>query len=378
MTLTSRLKLFRWITLVLLLRSAVALGDGDYLVTVEDLTVLQGSVTRTSEHLELVGDSKGAILLDASGPARQLDAYSRLEIHIDTEKLKTLSIVFIPEDETSDAYTVRLPFDAQDNVVSLALPQIPEFQGALSKLGLIAEVSPGENARVYSVKLYQISTFERIKRQFFGLYPRRFWRTNEINGYRGYGGSFAASPPVFSFLAVFAGVLVAYGLYSVVRGGRLGFRWHYVSVIFFMTWLCLDGLWQLRLSQFAANSLEIYSGKTLEQKLALSPDSEAAAFASLVKESVRNANARLFIVSDGDYNSMVVAYYLAPLNVFWDRRNPVIPEPKYLRRGDYLVLVSPHSVQYNPDINALRAVQGAPLAADVLEVHRAGALAQVR
>ena len=51
-------------------------------------------------------------------------------------------------------------------------------------------------------------------------------------------------------------------------------------------------------------------------------------------EYIDSPGSRVFVASEDIYLGMRAAYYLYPLNVFWQLEDPEMPANKYMRPGD--------------------------------------------
>ena len=142
--------------------------------------------------------------------------------------------------------------------------------------------------------------------------------------------------------------LLAYRSLIFIFRTRLQFNWSVVALIFLATWVVLDLLWQHRLLHQVVDTHRLFAGKNTEQKLAVGPDAELYNFANSVKPLLDAAEPRIFVTSTDNYSGMRTAYYFFPLNVHWSLYGPPLPHWKFLREGDYVVLINPSTLTFDP------------------------------
>ena len=71
------------------------------------------------------------------------------------------------------------------------------------------------------------------------------------------------------------------------------------------------------------------------------------------------------------------AYYMSPLNTYWHRKGPELPSAEQLTSGDYLLVIAPSAVRYNPDKGNLRYGAMDPIAIETVHRDRQGLLLRV-
>lgn len=203
----------------------------------------------------------------------------------------------------------------------------------------------------------------------------RPWRPADINVYTG-TRSFGVGPHPAPFFALLSLVGTA-TYFALCRLRRRRFRVGTAGVVILACWLALDMFWQLRLVQQVSLTWSTFGRLASEDKLVASNDAGLVRFTRAVKAKIPAADARVFIASASDIRGMHSAYYMAPLNTYWHRWGPELPEPRYLAAGDYLLVIAPSAVRYDPWRGRLLYGAGPAIAIETLYRDRSGLLLRV-
>jgi hypothetical protein len=139
-----------------------------------------------------------------------------------------------------------------------------------------------------------------------------------------------------------------------------------LPMLFLIAWLTLDMVWQGKLLQQLFETRAQFSGKTMTEKLQSGGDGELYEFIEDAHSLIDSANARVYVGSASEYQGMRGAYYLYPLNVFWQRHTQGLPGVEYLSRGDYLVILQPSELQFDKQKSILSLPDGSPLQVEAL------------
>lgn len=137
------------------------------------------------------------------------------------------------------------------------------------------------------------------------------------------------------------------------------------AVIIFTAWVALDAFWQWRLWQQLDATRARYASLGSSEKPLASEDAVIARLTDRARDVIDNPEQRVFIASQSDSNGMRAAYYMSPFNTYWHRHGKELPETKYLRTGDYILIVRPSTVLYNREAGRIRLPLGEEL--DVIE-----------
>lgn len=249
--------------------------------------------------------------------------------------------------------------------VWLATEELKGWTGKIDDLSMAITGPAGDTVRIRDFSIFPASITRQLQAIFSDLTGFFPWNRAAMNTYTGVSNvsSFYPIPLTVAFLLL---SLLAYGVLIVVFRPRLQFNWTVVALIFFVSWIMLDLIWQNRLLHQLVDTQRTFSGKDLPQKLTAGPDASLFGLAAELVPRLESLDSRVFVVSDDIYRGMRVAYYLYPFNVYWSLHSADLPSDNYLRKGDYIVLVKPTAIGFNRKLHLLFAEQRNNLEADLI------------
>ena len=179
------------------------------------------------------------------------------------------------------------------------------------------------------------------------------WSLTSINRYTGIVTSKTGFSPV-PIIAILLGLsLLAYALLLLVFKTKIRFDWRIVATLTIVCWMTLDLLWQTRLLQRLVDTRQTFAGMEHDDKLTAAPNGRLFQFIKRVKHKADTPNARFFIGTSYEYFAVLGAYHLYPKNAYWKRYGPELPDKRYLHKGDYIVIVRPSTIRFDPRTNIL-------------------------
>ena len=226
------------------------------------------------------------------------------------------------------------------------------WAGDLVELAVLVSGAPGDEFVIEAVELLPASPHNQLRAFLSDWNSFVPWGLHSINHYQAARSAGVTLYPVPLIAALLTASLFAYGVLLLVLES-LRFDWRVVSVIFIVCWLSLDLSWQGKLWRQLEITYSHYAGKTSDAKLLAGPDAALVQFMSDVAQRIASAETRVFVASRDDYSGMRGSYYLYPLNVFWQRSGPELPAAKYIRSGDYIVLINPTALLFETQDNTL-------------------------
>ncbi|MEM6486433.1 MAG: hypothetical protein AAF662_15795, partial [Pseudomonadota bacterium] len=173
------------------------------------------------------------------------------------------------------------------------------------------------------------------------------WTITSINNYPDPGRWASALPLVLSL-----GVLLGLALAVFVIASRLGLpksTWlRSFALLFVFCWVLLDLNWLQQQRYNARQALKTFSGKTESARLRASPDASIHRLSQRVFDEVRSSDSTpaIFVSSTSDYAGMRAAYFLYPMNVYWERFEE-LPAQKSFVSGDHILVVNPTRHRYS-------------------------------
>jgi hypothetical protein len=241
----------------------------------------------------------------------------------------------------------------------------------LLELALVLRGEPKETVVIQSASLHPASPHAEIQAFFADWFAFRPWSTSSINTFTGVRAIPPRFYPVLVAAVVLSSSLLVYLLYLLIRRRVRRLDWRVPAAIFVICWLGLDLVWQAKLlRQLEVTHLQ-FAGKNSAEKLLVGPDAALVRFMSNVHQRVSAADSRVFVASANAYSGMRANYYLYPLNVYWQRGGSELPDPEHFNSGDYVVMVKPSDLRFDPDAGVLHSPEGQhitvePLASDGL------------
>jgi hypothetical protein len=297
--------------------------------------------TFSEDGVKLAPDRARAIVkLDTGGIEAAHYPFLHIALKNPTRSLKVM-ISFEADGKRSDDYTLEA---TSPTSVWLATNEFQGWKGSIEAVELTF-IAPGrESVHIADLSLHPASSTRQLRAIVSDLSSFKPWKRAQMNTHTGVAkvASFYPVPLVMTWLLL---SLSIYGL--IVLFTRRAFNWTEVGLIFLACWVSLDLVWQKRLTHQVTHSFQTFSGKTSEEKLAAGPDGKLYRFISTVKQHIESPDARVFVASSDLYRGMRGAYYLYPLNPYWKLEGPQIPDGRFMREGDYVLLLAPTRVKLN-------------------------------
>jgi hypothetical protein len=125
--------------------------------------------------------------------------------------------------------------------------------------------------------------------------------------------------------------------------------WPGVLALVAVGWLLLDLPWQWELASRLADSRERFAGVPAAERPGRGGHALPWSIARFVRPIVEASPGRIFVASRHEASGMFTAYYLYPLNPYWERGGPELPAAAAMRPGDYLLLVRPTGLRIDRD-----------------------------
>ena len=252
------------------------------------------------------------------------------------------------------------------------------WRGGLRNLGVGLQGEPGSTVVLRSITLRPPSLRAFLGATLSEWTLFRPWQQASINAYTGSGTPGPAIYPTPAAAALLVLSLLVYGALWLLLRRRTALDWRVAAALGLTCWVVLDLPWQSRLWQQLGETRETFAGKTGNERRLAAPDGALYAFVSDVREAVADPASRVFLATGSDYLGVRGAYHLFPMNVFWRRHGPELPDPQFLRAGDYILVYAPRAVRYHSNEGVLRWPDGNEVAVDELMLRPNGGLFRVQ
>ncbi len=151
-----------------------------------------------------------------------------------------------------------------------------------------------------------------------------------------------------------------------------------LAALFALAWFALDARWIANLVRQTGVTLARYEGMATRDKHAADDDGQLYLFIEKVRAAMPAAPARIFVAASTPYLRGRAAYHLYPHNVWFEPSRDVLPQPEWLRAGDWLLVYQRRGVQYDAAGKSLRWDNGATVGADMKLLGPGAALFQIR
>ncbi len=304
-------------------------------------------------------DARSPMTLDATGNAtRVLHAgtlhaadFPLLHLRLENPGRDDVQLALRWRSAQGDAHP-RLPIAFVDKDTWLVLAGQRHWQGEVRGLELLASGPPGSQLTIAGASLQQLTPGAALRSLLWHWTRTPDWSLLSVNAYRaGWPGQSLLQPA----LAVSLWLLLSVLSYAALRlARRTAPTLPVIGALFLAGWVALDLLWMHRLLQQHETSRATLAGRSDAEKGRRGQDSGMLELAEKVRAAVPDDGAsRVFVVSDNDYFGMRSAYYLMPLNAYWNRRQE-LPGRQHLQTGDFILLVPPARTAIDVQRRALR------------------------
>ena len=339
-----------------------------------DFALEMGSAVPQAGGLHLSPNESGQVYIALPPRSTDLAQQHLLDIEFADSPPQVIFLIWNNDIEPQQLYQFRLP-PQQQNPVVFDMSGVKGWDGRATRLGIGLRLRPEQQVVLRSVSLDSPTLLTPVGKALRNWSHFRPWKQVDINVYTG-TRKFGEGPhpaPVFALLCLFG--LVLY--FAFARIGRRRFSVGVAGTIVLGAWLMLDLFWQLRLWQQVPITLKQFGGLNSDEKLLASSDADLIGFVTAARQKITDEEARVFVASANDGMGMRSAYYISPLNTYWHRKGPELPPPEQLNAGDYLLVIAPSAVRYNPDKGSLRYGTTDPVTIETVHRDRQGLLLRV-
>jgi hypothetical protein len=309
--------------------------------------VIVGAGTPRHEELQLELNANGMGIVFLNDLQIEARAYPFLHLAIeDSSKNLQVRITWNTSETEHNSHAYILENKSRSSLW-LATNELKGWTGNISSIGVVFIGRAGEVVRIRDFSLSPASPLRQLQAIYSDLTSYVPWNRAEMNSHTGVTqvSSFYPVPLIVAYLIL---SLLGYGLLLLLFRTKLAFNWRVVALIFLVCWIGLDLSWQDRLLQQLADTYRTFSGKNTQEKLAVGPDANLYNFISAAKPLLEPGDARVFVSSSDEYRGQRGAYFLYPFNVYWPEPFNTFPGSIFLHSGDYIVLINPTVLRFNP------------------------------
>jgi hypothetical protein len=336
-----------------------------------------GQAERTNEGLLLTPEpDSGKIYLTYATGDIALEQFTRVAIELAGDAPLQGFLLWQTKTYGEQVFQFRIDDLAGGQSVLVDMTDRQAWEGVATMIGLGLYVPSKEALVLRDFSVDQPALADRLGELVDAWTSFTPWRAFDINLYTGVRQFGQGPHPVPIAAGVLASILLLYFVFAF-RGERRGVNWHTVGGVVLACWIALDLLWQSKLTRQVQQTYALFAGLSSQEQLLASEDAPVVRFASEAKSHISAGDARVFVASQSDWLGMLAAYYLSPLNVYWHRKGPELPSPELLVSGDYVFLVRPSALEYDPARSMISIPGGGHKAAVSLYSSPMGELFQV-
>ncbi|MEH6586646.1 MAG: hypothetical protein V7720_08805 [Halioglobus sp.] len=313
-----------------------------------------GSVVSSDNALILAPNDSGQILL--SVPANQLilEENYRVSFKFADQPPSQIFVIWRTDSSTELYQKKFLPMGKSQP--SIDMIGIEGWTGTAASLKFGFFARPGQKVSLLQASASEPGISDHVKNILANWSGFMTWAAADVNVYTGTRESSSGPYPAQIFAGLTLALIV---LYIALR--RKKATWQGAGLIVLCSWLTLDSFWQLQLWRQIGETKTQYGGMSSHEKLLASEDAPFVQFADAARPFITGTDARVFIAGSSDYQTMVSAYYMSPANTFWHRHGPELPDARYLRTGDYIVLLRASEINYQAAVGAITLADGKQL-----------------
>jgi hypothetical protein len=344
----------------------------------DTVRVERGIGTRIDRDLRLQLNASGSGIIVLYVPGVPAGAFPFLHLGFAHAPQDVSILVSWRTTQTGSEGHVHTIQDNQGTSSWLDTRELAGWSGDITSLAVAVKGQPGAAITITDVSMRPASLVGQLQSIYSDWTAFMPWQQSSINTHKGVGPTRSSFYPVAVTTAFLALSILAYVLMLWIYRAKVSFDWRVVATMFLACWIGLDLIWQGRLFRQLELTYETFYGKDSQGKLAAGTDGGLVQFIAEVKKRLDASDSRIFVSSSDDYLGMRGAYYLYPFNVFWQRRGPELPRSKYIRSGDYIVLVLPAKTEFNHVTGKLLPPQGKSISVEPILSRGVGSLYRVK
>jgi hypothetical protein len=332
----------------------------------EQLEVMRGSAARTPEGVAITAAGADGVTIVSVNTELRADRFRALWwIAANVPEGASVRAVWRSDTRPGQTYSLPVTVEAgRPRPVQVAGAQ--GWVGTIKGIGLVVTGRLEQPMQVRGVIAKPMGAVEVLRDRSAEWFALETWNGTSINVV--VGGADVQDLPLPLLVMAIAGLATI--LLLALR------RWRSilipniagaVAVVFIVGWLVLDVRWAANLSRQAGLTWSSFAGKTERDQRLAAPDGEVYEFVERVKAALPPTPQRLWVASDAPFFNGRVAYQLYPHNVHFEPRSRAMPEPTWVKPGDWLLVYSRRGVEFDAARGMLRW-DGLPAMAAQLKV----------
>lgn len=337
-----------------------------------------GTGTQLGQKLRLQLSSSGRGILALPVPHTPASAISFLHLGFTSVPQDASILILWRTAQTGKQVHVYELKEHPGTALWIATKALAHWTGDITSLGVAVTGQPGAAVTFSEIALLPASLPVQLRSIYGSWTSFTPWRHSSVNTYTGIDSTGVAFYPVAGMAVLLGLSVLAYLLILMQSWAKLNFNWRTVAAMFLTCWIGLDLIWQHKLFRQLTQTYSTFYGRDNQAKLSVGVDGELVEFMTEVKKELDSPDSRIFVSSSNDYTGMRGAYYLYPFNVFWERKGPELPQNKFVRSGDYIVVVKPTNANFDAVTGRLLFQHDSSLSVEPVFSQPIGSLYQVK
>jgi hypothetical protein len=127
-----------------------------------------------------------------------------------------------------------------------------------------------------------------------------------------------------------------------------------IAVVFLGAWLVADLRWTANLARQVAVTTDTFAGKADRDRRLADVDGVLYEFVERARAVLPSTPQRIWVASDAPFFNGRAAYHLYPNDVHFAPRDRAMPDRRWVKPGDWLLVFNRRGVEYNPRNETLR------------------------
>jgi hypothetical protein len=328
-------------------------GDTPRRFAVEAMQLIRGSGVRAGDEFVVqVPDDRGIAILSlpADLPAER---YRGLAWDVaDLPPKAEVRVLWLSDTDPGRINSLPAIVEA-GRVRPVIVAGAPGWSGRIRGLGLSVAGALPRPFRVRAVTAKPMDATEILSDRAGEWLAFEGWSGTSINVV--VGGAEVQDFPLPAFLAAAVGVAAL--LLAAVHRLRPALLPHVgtgIAVVFLGAWLMLDLRWTANLARQVAATTVAFAGKADRDRRLADVDGVLYEFVERARAVLPSAPQRIWVASDAPFFNGRAAYHLYPNDVHFAPRDRAMPDRRWVKPGDWLLVFHRRGVEYNPSNETLR------------------------
>ena len=352
-------------------------GESPRQFRAEEMQVTRGSGARIDGELVIEAPGEGGIAIVSLTTDLPAAAYRGVAWEVgDLPPGAKISVLWLSDLDARRIQSLPAQVEA-GRVRPVVVANAPGWRGGIRGLGLSVAGEWSRPVRISAVTVKPMGVADVLRDRIAEWFAFEGWTGTSINVV--VGGADVQDFPLPAVLAAVVGIaaLLLLGVHRLWPA-LLPHAGTGIAVVALAGWLALDLRWTANLARQVAATTGAFAGKTDRDRRLADVDGTLYEFVEKARALLPNAPQRIWIASDAPYFNGRMAYHLYPNDVHFSPRDRAMPDRRWVKPGDWLLVFNRRGVEYNPRKETLRWEGGAEIPAALVLPGNSAALFQFK